>query len=145
MTKNICPWLWHFFDNTIEKLPDLVSGSSHDYAFIVKSLHETNSFSVGWLISTCVSVLSWTSSTLTLLRDLTEEYSPLQLLDDSSEINQVLSNELGSTFQIEVAAKGVPTPTYQWMKLPCGDDTEGTTWENTGQTKTRNIFCYVEK
>ena len=98
---------------TIEKLTDLVSGSSHDYAFIVKSLHETNSFSVGWLISTCVSVLSWTSSTLTLLRDLTEECSPLQLHDDSSEINQVLSNELGSTFQIEVAAKGVPTPTYQ--------------------------------
>ena len=92
--------------------------------------------SVGWLLSTCLEVLPWTSSTLTLLRDLADEYAPLKLSDEASDDSEqlpeqeVLAKELGSTFQVEIAAKGVPTPIYQWMKLPCSD---GDTWENTGQ------------
>lgn len=97
-------------------------------------------FSVGWLLQTCLDVLPWTSSTLTLLRDLTYEYAPLKLLDEEAADDQdqlpeqhVMAKELGSTFQVEVAAKGVPTPIYQWMKLPGCEGRDGDTWENTGQ------------
>ena len=94
--------------------------------------------SLGWLLKTCIDVLPWTSTTLTLLRDLTETYSPLQLVkDDEVESEDLGTKELGSTFQVEVKAKGVPTPAYQWLKLPHQDhqgELSSDNWEPTGVT-----------
>ena len=57
--------------------------------------------------------------------------------DDEVESEDLGTKELGSTFQVEVKAKGVPTPAYQWLKLPHQDhqgELSSDNWEQTGVT-----------
>ena len=73
------------------------------------------------LLEHALNVLDVSSQTVTLLGNLIDPFTPLKVVKDVSD--DLIEEELGSSFTIEVAAVGSPSPMYHWFHLaPDADD-----------------------
>ena len=146
--KSNRPGEYQLIEGTLAKNDDefsaLSSGSAEDPTTFLRAWERSNK-TLAALFEHALNVLDLSSKTVTLLGNLIDPFSPLKIVKDVAD--DVIEEELGSSFSIEVAAVGSPSPMFHWFRLaPDADDwsylSEGRSQprDNRSETFTRLSF-----
>ena len=114
----------------------LSEGSSEDSTAFLCAWERSNK-TLAALLQHALAVLDVSSKTVMLLGNLIDPYSPLKVVKDVSD--EVIEEELGSSFSIEVAAVGSPSPKYHWFHF--ADDAEDWSYLSEGRLQFEDNRC----
>ena len=89
------------------------------------------------LLEHALTVLEVSSQTVMLLGNLIDPYSPLKVVKDVSD--DVIEEELGSSFSLEVAAVGSPSPIFHWFHL--ASDADDWNYLSEGRLQLKDNRC----